>query len=240
MRNILKRSDALRRAVYWTQLKRARAQSDEGLILDRLVAEAPKTFIEFGFHPIEFNCISLCEREDWQGALIDGNERQVSDARFLYPDRIRTFQRFLTLENIEIVKEIFPKVGVLSIDVDGNDYWFLERLIDMQPAVIAVEYNSTFGLDSISTPYDPHFDRHKMHARGWYHGASITAIASLCEKHDYGLEAVSSGGTNLFFRRGGSLDPIAAWKPNLFREQFSGMSHADQWNSVKDLPFARV
>ncbi|EJN13416.1 hypothetical protein PMI42_03272 [Bradyrhizobium sp. YR681] len=240
MRNILKQNDALRRAVYWAQLKRARAQSDEGSILDRLVADAPKTFVEFGFHPTEFNCISFCKRDDWQGALIDGSEKQVSDARFLYPKRIRTFQRFLTLDNIDMVGEIFPKVGVLSIDVDGNDYWFLERLIGIQPTIIAVEYNSTFGLAPISTPYDPDFDRHKMHARGWYHGASITALASLCDKHGYGLEAVSSGGTNLFFRRGGTLDPISAWKPNMFREQFSGIPHADQWHSVKDLPFVHV
>jgi hypothetical protein len=240
MRQIVRQSAALRRLYYRLQLLRAKGQSDEAQIIDRLSAEAPKTFVEFGFHPIEFNCIALARRKDWQGLLIDGNARQAEDARALYPDRIKIVRSFLTLDNLDFIRSAFAEIGVLSIDVDGNDYWFLERLIATRPALISVEYNSSFGQESITVPYDPHFDRHKKHPRGWYHGASLTALAKLCGTHGYGLAAVSEAGANAFFTAHGNLDPKTAWKPNSFREQYSGVNHLQQWNLVKHLPFVRV
>lgn len=55
-----------------------------------MMKNSVKTFIEFGFHPIEFNCIELARRPDWSGLLIDGTTRQVEDARALWPSRIET------------------------------------------------------------------------------------------------------------------------------------------------------
>jgi hypothetical protein len=240
MLGIVKENAALRRLYYRLQMLRAKGQSNEAQIIERLSANAPRTFVEFGFHPVEFNCISLAKRFNWQGLLIDGNARQVHDARVLYPDRIKIVQSFLTLDNLDFVKAAFAKIGVLSIDVDGNDYWFLERLIDARPAVISVEYNATLGLESITVPYDLHFNRHEKHPRGWYHGASLMALAKLCAAHGYGLAAVSEAGANAFFTEDGNLDPKTAWKPNTLREQYSGVPHPQQWDVVKDLPYVEV
>ncbi len=240
MRNLIRNSTTLRRLYYRLQMRRARGQSDETQILDRLAVGAPKTFVEFGFHPIEFNCIGFARRPDWRGLLIDGSARQVADARAILPERVRIVERFLTLDDLGFIKSSFPEIGVLSIDVDGNDYWFLRELIDTRPAVICVEYNSTFGLAPITVPYDPAFDRNEKHPRGWYHGASLTALAKLCAGHGYGLAAVSDAGANAFFTERGNLDPRAAWKPNAFRESYSGVSHELQWKSVEHLPFETV
>jgi hypothetical protein len=240
MRQMVKENDALRRLYYRIQMLRAKAQSDELKIIERLAANAPKTFIEFGFHPIEFNCASLAKNPDWQGLLIDGSARQVSDAIALLPSRLNIVQKFLTLDNIDFIKSAFPLIGVLSIDVDGNDYWFLKSLIETRPALISVEYNSTLGLEPITVPYDPAFDRHEKHPRGWYHGASLTALCNLCAAHGYGLSAVSEAGANAFFTKSGKLDPAAAWKPNALRERYSGVGHDAQWQTVKSLPFVRV
>jgi hypothetical protein len=83
MRQLVKENAALRRLYYRLQMLRAKGQSNEAQIIDRLSTNAPRTFVEFGFHPIEFNCISLARRKDWRGLLIDGNGRQVDDARAL-------------------------------------------------------------------------------------------------------------------------------------------------------------
>jgi len=223
------------------KMLRPLAQSNEAAIIDELAASAPRTFVEFGFHPIEFNCISLAKRADWHGLLVDGSPRQVADARALYPaNRIEIVDKFLTLENLDFIKSQFARIGVLSIDVDGNDYWFLKELILQQPSVVCVEYNSSFGLEPITVPYDPFFDRFEKHPSGWYHGASLTALAKLCASHGYGLAAVSNNGVNAFFTATGKLDPAKAWKPNSFREQHSGVSHDGQWEAVKGLPFVRV
>ena len=237
---MIKDNNALRRLYYRMQMRRAKGQSDEAQIIDRLAIDAPKTFVEFGFHPIEFNCIALAKSKDWQGLLIDGNARQVEDARPLYPEHIKIVQTFLTLDNLDFIESTFSRIGVLSIDVDGNDYWFLEALLDTSPSVICVEYNSTFGLEPITVPYDPVFDRHAKHPTGWYHGASLAALSKLCASRGYGLAAVSDGGVNAFFTRNGDLDPVKAWRPSTLRHEFSGVPHQRQWNEIRQLKFEVV
>jgi hypothetical protein len=237
---MIKENTALRRLYYRLRMARAKGQSDESLIISQLAKDTPRTFVEFGFHPIEFNCAELARDAEWQGLLIDGNARHVEDARSLFSDRIKIVETFLTRDNLEFIKSTFAKIGVLSIDVDGNDYWFLEKLIDTEPSVICIEYNSSFGLEPVTVPYEAAFDRHQKHPRGWYHGASLTALAKLCASHGYGLTAVSSAGLNAFYTKAGRLDPIAAWKPNAFRERFSGISHEQQWEDLRKMPLEAV
>jgi hypothetical protein len=55
-----------------SEMARAKGQSDEGRIIAELARDAPRTFIEFGFHPIEFNCAELARDPEWRGRLIDG------------------------------------------------------------------------------------------------------------------------------------------------------------------------
>ena len=44
-----------------------------------------------------------------------------------------------------IVKKNDGKLGVLSVDIDGNDYWILKKLlIHFKPEIICVEYNASF------------------------------------------------------------------------------------------------
>lgn len=240
MRQLVQKNSTLRRLYYRAKLIGAKGQSNESAILTELTKAAAHTFVEFGFHPIEFNCAALTRKPDWQGLLVDGNVRQVEDARSIFSSRIKIAREFLTLNNLDIIKDEFPKLGVLSIDVDGNDYWFLKDLIEIKPDVICVEYNSTFGINPITVPYDPAFDRHEKHPSGWYHGASITALANLCSSHGYYLAAVSSAGANAFFTKNGNLSPREAWRPSKLREQYSGIDHAAQWDVVKHLPFERV
>jgi hypothetical protein len=240
MRDIIRKNAALRRLYYRLRMLRAKGQSDEGQIIAGLARDSPRTFVEFGFHPMEFNCASLARDSKWRGLLIDGNRRQVEDARSLFSDRIKIVEAFLTLDNLDFIKSSFPKIGVLSIDVDGNDYWFLKSLIDTEPAIICVEYNSTLGTEPITIPYEAAFDRHKKHPMGWYHGASLIALSKLCASRGYRLAAISNAGANAFFTKSGCLNPETAWKPNRFRQCFSGVAHEQQWEAIKHLPFERV
>jgi hypothetical protein len=240
MRQLIKENATLRRLYYRMRTFRAAAEADECAIIARLADGAPRTFIEFGFHPSEFNCVQLAKNPEWRGLLIDGNKRLVEDARAIWPDRLTMADCFLTLDNLDVVRNQFAEVGVLSIDVDGNDYWFLEALIDLKPTVISVEYNSTLGFEAITVPYDPEFDRHKKHPLGWYHGASLAAVHKLCAKHGYGLAAGSDGSCNAFFTRDGKLRPEDVWKPKKMREQLSGIPPRDQWDRIKDMPYVRV
>ena len=95
-----------------------------------------------------------------------------------------------------------------------------------QPNCISVESNASFGLDPISVSYDPTFDRHEKHPSGWYHGASLTALAKLCASIGYGLAAISEGGANASFTRTGNLDPTTSWRPNALRDGGQAKAHS--------------
>jgi hypothetical protein len=123
----------VRRLHYRARLPYATSEADERVTLARLAQNVTPTFIEFGFEPVQFNCVGLARDPAWQGLLIDGGKDIVEDARLLWPDRIRIEKAFLSLDNLDLVCNQFPKVGVLSIDVDGNDYWLLKALIGLNP-----------------------------------------------------------------------------------------------------------
>ncbi|MEI8701814.1 hypothetical protein [Mesorhizobium sp. ISC15] len=89
MRRLIKQFTPLRRMFYRSLVaKGIGGQSDEGQILLRLAKEtgAPNTFIEFGFHPIQFNCAALMG--SFKGLLIDANSQQIADARAVLPSNI--------------------------------------------------------------------------------------------------------------------------------------------------------
>jgi hypothetical protein len=143
LRDLLMSNAQVRRLHYRIMRARrgTRGEADETTILCDLAKQeaAPRTFVEFGFHPVKFNCAAFARDPDWQGLLIDGNADQVKDAKALLPSRVDVQHRFLSLDNLDFITAKFPKLGILSIDVDGNDYWFLEKLISIEPTIISIE-----------------------------------------------------------------------------------------------------
>lgn len=232
------------------------SQSNESILVESFANKlsGPNTFCEFGFDITEFNCSRLL-RQGWRGLLIDGDRQRVRFAnRVLRKDptlRIAAECAFLDLGNLsETVRRFLGRdeLGVLSIDVDGNDYWFLEALMPLRPVLIVVEYNASFGLRSLSVPYDAAFDRHRKHASGWYHGASLNALGRLAGLHGYALVAISEAGGNAFFVRRDRadsaliqpLDPQTAYRENLLRNQWSGTTAGQQWAVIEDLPYKEI
>jgi len=210
LKQVLKRTPAVYPWIWYRKrFAPARSQSDESRILEAFVARypVPKLFIEFGFGTWEFNCAALAASFD--GLLLDGDLENVRYARKAMPARIRCEHVWLTLETIVIIEQFAhgKEVGILSVDVDGNDYWLLRRLIDLKPAVVVCEFNRTFGHRPISVPYDANFERFEKHSSGLYFGASLAALDHLCRQHGYSLMAVSSNGVNAFFVRRDLLLP---------------------------------
>jgi len=230
-------------------LRPGQSQSNEKEILIGLARQiaVPATFVEFGFHWHEFNCIGLIR--EFSGLLIDGSAETVSLAKRLLPRNIEVEARFLTLDNIGFIEDRFRvrPLGILSIDVDGNDYWFLKRLLPLKPAIIAIEYNASFLLRRITVPYKADFERHREHPSGLYCGASLTAISQLCEDHGYSLVAISDSGVNAFFVRNDlfipsltALSPQTAYRECVLSNLWSGTTAAEQWNLVEHLEFVEV
>ncbi len=63
------------------------------------------------------------------------------------------------------------EVGLLHIDLDGNDYYIWKEINVIEPIIVIVEYNSLFGYERpISIPYDKSFTRNKAHYSNLYCG----------------------------------------------------------------------
>jgi hypothetical protein len=223
-----------------------RAQNDEEVVLTRLLQryDIPQTFIEFGFSGWEFNCAMLAST--WHGLLVDGDRYNVVIAKVLWGSNITARQMWITDESIGQFHDWLNtrELGILSVDVDGNDFWFLRRLLPTRPHLIIVEYNSTFGLRPVTVPYDPEFDRVSKHPTRTYFGASLTALNHLCSNHGYSLIEVGNTGVNAFFVRNDLLgaEDLVLNPKHAFREKLhhDGSRPEAQWDRIKDMPFVDV
>ena len=94
------------------------------------------------------------------------------------------------------------EIGILSIDIDGNDYWVWEAIDVVSPAIVIIEYNSRFGKDkAVTIPYNPSFVRSKAHYSMLYAGASLKALYDLGKAKGYSFVGSNSAGNNAFFVR---------------------------------------
>ncbi|WP_423929612.1 hypothetical protein [Candidatus Palauibacter sp.] len=211
-----------------------------------------RRFVEFGVGDgRECNCANLAIRFGWSGLMLEGNSVSARRAREYYAklersggNGIQVRRAHVTAENINetiACAGVQGEIDLLSIDIDGNDYWLWEALDVVRPRVVVIEYNASFGLRSVTVPYDPQFVRLRRHRSGWYHGASVSALAKLGERKGYDLVGTDSRGVNAFFVRkdalGGRLRPLGAeeaYRPQKKRmvvatveQQFSAIAHLD-------------
>jgi uncharacterized protein YihD (DUF1040 family) len=168
-----------------------------------------KTFIEFGVEDYsESNTRFLLINNNWKGVVLDGNPK---DIQYIQEDEIywrhdlTAKQVFVTAENInQVIKEsgFTGEIGLLHIDIDGNDYWVWKSIEVVNPIIVIVEYNSVFGMDrAITVPYNPSFDRTEAHYTNLYFGASLKALVQLGEMKEYYFIGCNSNGNNAYFVR---------------------------------------
>jgi hypothetical protein len=244
----LKRSSLFKPLIFLKSLFNSpSSQNDESLILQNLlnqIPSTPKTFVEFGFSGWEFNCAQLCN--SWSGLLLDGDVYNVTISDVVHNDNIRAIHTWLTLENFSIIIDWLRgrDLGVLSVDVDGNDYWFIEALLVIRPIIVIAEYNWVFGDRLITVPYSADFDRVSAHSSCNYYGASLSALSLLLSSRNYSLVHVCDSGINAFFVRNDYLvDGIEKLNPSqAYKEQAiaADLSTAERWNAIKHLDFVDV
>jgi hypothetical protein len=196
----------------------------------------PDKFVEFGVETYrECNTKFLISNRNWRGLIIDGSARyiEIIEADPISHQRDLTARcAFITTENIErIITEagFAGEIGILSIDIDGNDYWVWKVLEKVRPHLVIVEYNAVFGdRFDLTIPYDPSFARTKAHHSNLYYGASIGALTRLGVDKGYTLLGSNRAGNNAFFirddRASHILEKIAdkSTRPSRFRESRDG------------------
>lgn len=189
------------------------SQFGEDGIIQYLVKKIPinnKVFIEFGVEDyMESNTRFLMMNNNWSGLVIDGSEQNINSIKrrdWFWRYDLEAKAAFIDKDNINdlLSGDKFHDIGLLSIDIDGNDYHILKQLdiARLNPAILIVEYNSVFGRErSITIPYDNKFQRHEAHYSNLYYGASLTALTELADSIGYALIGCTSTGNNAFFVR---------------------------------------
>lgn len=208
---------------------------EDGVIAEimRRIGTSGRTFVEFGIESgREGNCVLLADVLGWSGLFIEPEAehfRRLS-AKYAANRRIQTVQSLVTPDNVERLFRdavVAQEPDILSIDVDGADYWIWEAITSYLPRLVVVEYNAALGaLRRAVQPRD--------HSGGWDgtdgFGASIAALEALAEVKGYRLVHTDLTGCNAFFVRADldrgrfppSEDVARLGQPNYF---LSGHEH---------------
>ena len=184
---------------------------EDGIIdwsIERLPGIKP-IFIEFGVENYqESNTRLLLQLRNWKGFVLDGSSKNVANIQnqsIYWRYHLQAKCAFINRDNInDLIKSVglLGEIGLLSIDIDGNDYWVWETINIVSPAIVVCEYNALFGdLEKISIPYQPEFQRGKAHYSNLYFGASILALIDLAQQKGYTFVGTNSNGCNAFFVR---------------------------------------
>jgi hypothetical protein len=187
----------------------AYSQTDEDGILQeiyRRIGTTNRHFLEFGCgNGLENNSTYLL-LAGWRGLWMDGGTENIKAvheifATYLAAGKLHARQAFITLDNINgLIQEsgLDKEMDLLSIDIDGNDYWIWEALTGIQPRVVVIEYNAVFR-----PPHKVVQEYNATHRwRGTnYFGASLQALQELGARKGYDLVGCSFSGANAFFIR---------------------------------------
>lgn len=173
-----------------------------------------KTFVEFGVENYrESNTRFLMMHNNWSGLVMDGSEpnvEQIINSEYFWKYNLSAKTVFIDTDNINNILSssgLGKEVGILHVDIDGNDYWIWKEINVISPIVVILEYNSVFGIDrAITIPYDKAFYRTNAHYSNLYFGASLRALHQLSGEKCYSFIGCNSAGNNAYFVRKDKLN----------------------------------
>ena len=212
------------------------------LYLFALLGTTDKRCVELGCGDgIECNTANLILNHGWTGLLVDGRGQRVRKGRRFYarcrdtstwpPDLV---QAWVTAENVGallVERGLSGEIDLLSLDLDGVDYWIWKAIDGVRPRVVVLEYNNLLGPErSVTVPYSPDFRAPVEGGQINYFGASLRAYCRLASQKGYRLVGCERYGFNAFFVRD---DVGAAFLPAVPLESCFGHPYTRHAMSVR-------
>lgn len=190
------------------EARRFSQNGEDGIIRALVGYLAPRRFfVEFGVEGGDECNTRVLKHEGWNGVAWDMGAPN--------PDR-NIYAEFITAENIN---DLFAKydvpldLGLLSIDIDGNDFHVWRALSSRyRPSIVVIEYNAS--LPPASALYIPYRANFQWDGSAYF-GASFMALCTLGRSKGYRLVCADSQGVNLFFVR----EDLVARLPDAIRQE---------------------
>ena len=176
-------------------------------LCDELEISKPR-MIEFGAGDFtECNSRFLAKYRNASVVLVDVRKDlldSVSDTDLKWQTSVYGITDWITPNNVNQLarhaKELIGEIDVVSLDLDGNDYWVAEALNFERTRIVVVEYNPIFGgARSVTVPRDDMFDRTAAHFSNLYYGASLNAFIGLFSRKGFDFVGTNRVGNNAFF-----------------------------------------
>jgi hypothetical protein len=216
----LMKTERIGRSIHDAEFKVFSQFGDDGIIQYLIhhvgIPEDQQIFVEFGVENYEeANTRFLLTNNNWRGLIMDASADNILHVRtrpYYWRYDLTAVSAFITRENINdllVTHGFSGKLGLLSIDLDGNDYWVWKHIQAIDPILVVVEFNSVFGMQhAVTIPYDPDFNRTQAHYSNLYWGCSLRALCLLAEQKGYIFVGCNSGGNNAFFVRKDKVGPL--------------------------------
>ncbi len=197
----------------------------------------------------ECNTANLIINHGWWGHLFDGNEQNVKAGTeffrrnkdtFLHPPRFT--HAWITAENVNDLIEqsgVSGPVDLLSLDIDGMDYWVWKALSVIEPQVVVCETHNPIPPDkALTVPYDPDFVFESEH----YRGASLAAMCNLSREKGYRLIGTHRFGFNAFFMKDGVGEEFfpAVEPASCVNDPYSKLARKERWPQARKFKWEQV
>lgn len=233
------------------------SSGEDGIVAHILsrVETGPKRCIDIGAGSIDgSNVADLIVNHGYQGLLIDADAAGLERSSAFYRDSSAQHQpvivnSMVTAENVnELLRAngFAGEIDVLSIDLDGIDYWIWKAIDVVAPRVLIVEYQDILGPDrSWTVPYRADFSADDYEVNqdlNNYCGASLRAFAELCGNRGLRLVGCNRGGWNAFFVRRGLAEAELpeATIDSCFRFAWNQYGIEQRFPLVEDMPWVEV
>jgi len=192
---------------------------------------------------------NLIVNHGWSGFLFDGDSRNVEVGKqffarhedtFLWPPRFE--QSWITAENVnDVVTSVgtHGDIDLLSLDIDGMDYWVWKALECIQPRVVVCETHNVIAPDkALTVPYSPDF----RISIPDYHSASLAAMTKLADAKGYRLVGTHRYGFNAFFVRTDLCEDLlpSVSVESCVQNSYSRHARAVRWPKVEKLDWVEV
>jgi hypothetical protein len=175
-----------------------------------VIGTTNKIFVDIGSSDgIKSNCANLAINFGWHGLFIDGKGERISRGKAFYkkhPDTHMFPPRFVharvTLDNVnQCIRSagFSGEIDLMSIDIDGNDYWIWDAIDCINPRVVCIETRVEFGCNDVVAPYNDNPTGQALHPD--YFGASPVAMVRLSKKKGYRLIGANMYGYNTIYVR---------------------------------------